>query len=181
VADVNDAGFGNSHAGQGNGPGAGLWATPGLGGASTMKPLKGHGLAGTYFTGRDLTHQVAARQDAEIDFDFFQERPANVPEEFCVRWTGYIKPTYSEAYTFSMISDDGARLYIDGKLLIDDWHEHAKFDNRAQIPLIAGHKHDITVEYFENGWGEAYVQLSWSSASQPLEVIPSSALLIKPE
>ncbi len=82
---------------------------------------------------------------------------------------------HTEAHTFTLRSDDGVRLWIDGRLVIDAWNDHPVRDDRATVALTAGRAHAIRLEHYDNG-GHAVARLSWSSPSRPTEVVPSSAL-----
>lgn len=94
--------------------------------------------------------------------------------DFSTRWTGTITPLYTEQYTIYLIHDDGARVWIDGDLIIDEWWSCCT-EHSATIDLVAGVQHVIKVEHFDSaGPGEAI--LSWSSASQPKQVVPKSQL-----
>lgn len=59
-----------------------------------------------------------------------------------IRWTGQLKPIVSGVYTLGMKSDDGCRVYVDGKKVIDAWTEHSVQMDEAMIKLEAG-KHTI--------------------------------------
>lgn len=52
-------------------------------------------------------------------------------------------------YTLSLTSDDGARLFLDGKLLIDHWDIHEPATDEVQVKL--GGKHHLEIEHFEAG------------------------------
>ncbi len=94
---------------------------------------------------------------------------------FAARWTGLIEPKYTERYTFSLDADDGVRLWINGKLLIDHWVRNAGRTDTASINLVAGQRGDIRVEYFQLHGGSS-CRLSWSSAHQPMQIVPQSCL-----
>jgi hypothetical protein len=94
---------------------------------------------------------------------------------FSVRWRGKVRPKVSEQYTFSTLSDDGTRLWIDGRLLIDNWTFHGPTEDFGTVPLTAGRFHDIRMEMFQGGGG-ALVRLCWESRSQVKQVIPKSCL-----
>jgi len=95
---------------------------------------------------------------------------------FAVRWTGKIRPRYSEQYTFTTHSDDGVKLWVNGQLLVDNWSIHADSPNSGTITLTAGQFYDIVVEYYENGEDGATMVLEWQSASQAREVVPQGQL-----
>jgi hypothetical protein len=92
-----------------------------------------------------------------------------------VRWKGKVTPKFSEEYTFSTVTDDGARLWVNGQQLVDDWNGHGDTENSGTIKLEAGKAYDIKFEYYDGGGG-ATSRLLWTSPSQKKEVIPSVAL-----
>ena len=92
-----------------------------------------------------------------------------------VRWKGKVTPKFSEEYTFSTVTDDGARLWVNGQQLVEDWNGHGDTENTGKITLEAGKAYDIKFEYYDGGGG-ATSRLLWTSASQKKEVIPSSVL-----
>ncbi|MFC3802646.1 fibronectin type III domain-containing protein [Cohnella sp. GCM10012308] len=134
-----------------------------------------NGLIGAYYAGNFGTLAMT-RTDATIDFDWGDGRPtADVPGEwFTIRWTGKVQPQYSETYTFYTDTDDGVRLWVNGQQLINNWVS-MNGELSATITLTAGTKYDIVMEYIENG-GNAHAKLSWSSASQAKQVVPTGRL-----
>ncbi len=108
-----------------------------------------NGLSGSYFSGQNFEKIIKTRQDKKIDFDWGMGNIINNNADFVsIRWTGKIRAPKSGKYTFITRSDDGARLWIDDKLIIDDWKPHAEEERRAKMKLTQGF-HDIKVEYFE--------------------------------
>lgn len=136
-----------------------------------------HGLRGTYFDRHDLTEPKLTRLDPEIAFNWGEGSPDPLiePDTFSVRWEGFIEPRYSETYTFYAKSDNGRRLKIDGKTVIDEWTDAHDQTPTGTIALEAGKKYPIVYEYYEDGGG-ANTRLEWSSESQAREVVSSSRL-----
>jgi ferric-dicitrate binding protein FerR (iron transport regulator) len=138
----------------------------------------GSGLTGDYFNGIELADRVLTRIDPEINFDWgFESAPVSVlnSEFYSVRWHGQIEARFSEEYLISTLSDDGVRLWIDGKLLIDNWFEHPELAQSAHIELSAGRRYAIVFEYCE--WKRyALVHLFWQSRHQGREVVPRCQL-----
>ncbi len=139
-------------------------------------PETGLGLTAEYFVKPDLTDPILTRVDGTIDFDLQWGVPhPTVPiDSFSIRWTGEIQPQFSETYTFTTKTDDGARLWINGQLLIDKWNEGTQ-EGSGTIELKAGQKYPIKMEYFQHGNG-ASAKLMWSSPSTKNAVVPRSAL-----
>src|SRR5207248_115843 len=71
---------------------------------------------------------AASRTDSTVNYAWRGEGSpaANIPtDNFSSRWTGSIEPRFSEPYTFTTVSDDGVRSWVDGQLLIDHWDPHS--------------------------------------------------------
>jgi len=94
---------------------------------------------------------------------------------FSVRWTGQVIPRYSETYTFHTISNDGVRLWVNGRLLIDNWTDHSATEDRGKIRLTAGRKAGVKMEYYQRGGG-AEARLLWLSRSQKKQILPKDQL-----
>jgi hypothetical protein len=157
-------------------------AAPGEGGPLiyyreyTVLPDPTAGVAATYFDNRDLTGSTLTRVEPRIDIDFGTGRPSpNLgADQFSVRWTGQVRADTSQTYRFYTQTDDGARLWIDGVQLVDDWTDHGIVENSGTIALSAG-RHDLTMEFYDNGGG-ALARLLWSAAGTPKAVVPADHL-----
>jgi hypothetical protein len=146
-----------------------------LTGASNSE--SGTGLTAEYYDNMDFTGAKVTRTDATVDFEWGSGSPdpSIGADQFSARWTGQVRPEFSETYTFSILSDDGVRLWIDDQLIIENWTVHAPTENSATVTLQAGRKHNIRLDFFENAQG-AVARLYWASPSRPKEVIPQSRL-----
>ncbi|MBX7211321.1 MAG: DUF1800 family protein [Verrucomicrobiaceae bacterium] len=96
-----------------------------------------------------------------------------------VRWTGQVLPQYSETYSFDIKSDDSAKVWVNGVLLVDRWTTQSATEYVNTIDLKAGTLYDIVVEYWNNG-GSAEARLYWWSASQVKQIIPQGRLFPEP-
>jgi GH43 family beta-xylosidase len=141
--------------------------------------LAGEGLTAQYFHNADFTGLALERVEAvNHSWGTGVPAPGIHADSFSVRWTGQIEARYSEIYTFRIAGDDGARLWIDGQLVIDNWTAPLRVST-GTIALAAGQRYDIRLEYFESN-GAASIAISWSSASQALENVPASQLYESP-
>ncbi len=128
------------------------------------------GLIGEYYDNMNLEGKpVKTRIDSQINFSFGMNSPADgVPaDKFSVRWRGTIIPPDTIHY-IGTSCDDGARLYIDNKLIIDDWKEHGEKPIAAEVNLIPGKKYDVVFEYFDNSLG-ATARLTWDLGQKDFE------------
>ena len=143
-------------------------------------PGGGTGLTGEFYDGIDFSTFLFTRTDASIDFDWGAGAPdpSTGADAFSIRWSGLLDPQHSETYTFTTNSDDGVRLWVDGRLLVDNWTDHGATLDSGTLALTAGQQVPLVLEYYENG-GDAVIQLLWSSASQAQQIIPSTQLLIQ--
>ncbi|MCX7800155.1 MAG: glycoside hydrolase family 3 C-terminal domain-containing protein [Fimbriimonadales bacterium] len=125
------------------------------------------GLRAEYFANPNWRGAASlVRTDATVDFDWGDGGPGTVPENgFSVRWTGYLLPEESGPVEFSLTSDDGAWLYLDGKLVIDNGGEHAPQTRTAVVRLEAGKPVALRLDYNEFA-GQAMVRLGWSRADR---------------
>jgi hypothetical protein len=146
----------------------------------------GAGLTGQYYTNASATYSSSAnfnpanlimtRVDTNVDFTWgTTSLPIPNNGYYCVRWTGQIQPQYSETYYFVANTDDGVKLWINDKLIIDNWAAKSASDLTATIVLQAGVRYDVKMEYMQLT-GSAAAHLSWYSASQPKQVVPTSRL-----
>jgi len=140
--------------------------------ASVLRTPDGRpGLVGAYFKGIDLGGKpVVTRVDPQVDFDFTGAPPAPGlgTTDFSVRWTGTLTPASSGTYDLGFTGDDGYRMWIDGKQVVEDWRVHPPTTKTTQIELQQGHSYQIKIEYFQKNNG-AEARLVWTPAdSDPL-------------
>jgi beta-glucosidase len=122
------------------------------------------GLKAEYFNNPELRGEPATvRTDERIDFNWGRYKPTPQLNEnnFSVRWTGKITPVESGTYTLGFTADDGARLYLDGKLLVDAWANNPTKTVTKEVALEAGRSYDLRMEYFQTT-REAVAKLVWS-------------------
>lgn len=138
---------------------------------------RGDGLQGQYFNSKILSEPKLTRIDPTIDWDWADKSPdpSINPDYFSAKWTGKIEPRYTDNYTFYLTSDNGCRLWLDGKLLIDEWNDKDHITYTGKISMKAGRKYDIQVDFYE-ATGDASVRLEWECRGQGRQVIPKSQL-----
>ena len=129
------------------------------------------------------------RIDPEINFNWVRNSPGHpiAEDHFTVEWTGYIQSEFSEEYEFSAMADDGMRLYIDGKLVLDLWEqgadgtdseamrEESDISLQGKIRLEKGKKYPIKIEYYETVQN-ARIHLFWESPSVERQIVPQQNL-----
>ncbi|MDQ0955157.1 hypothetical protein QFZ24_009080 [Streptomyces phaeochromogenes] len=162
---------------------AGLAAAPA---ATAAEDPEIHGLKGEYYTqsapGAFDFHELKATGfDPQLDFDNLEPRLRSATgrsDDVSVRWTGRIVPEKTGPTTFSVIGDNGFRLWVDGKPVIDHWVDDWDREQTGQpVELTAGKAYDIKIEYFEH-YGGSNLHVRWTPPGGTKTAIPQSAFLL---
>ena len=152
--------------------------------ASALRGPEGEsGLKAEYFSNRELKGApVLTRVDREVDFDWGMMNPVpGVPvDDFSARWIGKLVPPTTGKYRFGAIADDGVRVYLDGKLIAEDWTEHAPATVTGEVTLEAGKSYDIKMEYYESKIG-AVAKLVWQPPVVKIEAPYAEAIRVAKE
>ncbi|MBQ5713389.1 MAG: DUF5110 domain-containing protein [Bacteroidaceae bacterium] len=105
-----------------------------------------------YFPNKALEGEVKATGHLEkMDFFIGGSPTQGIPENY---WSMTAESTFTAPETgnvmFVMTGDDAYRLIVDGKELFSDWGDHAETTRNAAIPVEAGKKYNIRIEYYDN-------------------------------
>ena len=121
-----------------------------------------NGLKAEHYSNKNLEGTPKVRIDENINFE-----PANqAPDPFLpksplsIRWSGDLVPNVSGKYTLAFATDDGCRLYLNGKKLIDSWHNRGVQTDSVVVELNKGERYNLVAEYFDDG-AEATAKLYW--------------------
>ena len=118
------------------------------------------------FRNKNLEGSPVVSQSTYIDENWGEDGPEKgLVNNFSIRWTGKLKASTAGTYTLGVKIDDGARLWVDGKLFADAWANGPARVSSSKIDLKAGQVVDIKLEYFE-ATGFASCQLVWSPPGQ---------------
>jgi beta-glucosidase len=123
------------------------------------------GLRGGYFDNPRLEGQPRlTRTDQRMDFRWTLNSPGRgiSYDWYSVRWTGSITAPADGVRGIGIEANDGYRLYLDGKLVIDNWIKRSYGRRTAEISWPPGSRHDLKLEYFESA-GNARLRLVWDA------------------
>ena len=136
--------------------------------AARAQAALGDGLRGAYYNGMNFERFVQARRDAAIDFYWPGEPPMRgVPaEQFTVRWTGWLVPPTTGHYVLHLAVDDGARLWLDGKQVLDEWRGQPLSYFDVPVELQAGRPYRLRLDYCQYSLS-ARVLLLWERPRHP--------------
>ncbi|MDZ4700654.1 MAG: PA14 domain-containing protein [Rhodothermales bacterium] len=135
------------------------------------------GLRAEYFKGTSFTGVPEVRMEPRIAYNWGEGVPIDrlSADNFTVRWTGYIQPEHTETYTFTVGADDGARVWIDGDLVVDTWDAGGYTYTSGSKALQADYMYPLKVELLETT-GRTEIALYWASPTTSYRVVDSNRL-----
>lgn len=165
----------------------------------SVHSLEAGGLLGQYWSNPFLSGAVtSSRKDPILDFAWGDGPLINVTSSrfydlVSIRWTGFVEASYGEEYTFVIDSNDHVRLWIDDVMVINNWGEDnpcpgictGRADLQQSVVGLGTRKFSyIRLDYYHSKGPTqrraAELKLSWVSAHQAKEVIPTSQLFKGP-
>jgi beta-glucosidase len=123
------------------------------------------GLQGEYFNNVTMQGQPAlTRTDESINFQWtlFSPDAAKINYDFfSARWTGKLESPVTGTYKIGIDGNDGYRLYLNNKLIIDNWKKQSYSTKLVDFYFEKGKAYDLRIEYFEPA-GNAWFRLIWN-------------------
>ncbi|HEY5791805.1 MAG TPA: PA14 domain-containing protein, partial [Chthoniobacterales bacterium] len=157
--------------------------SPEVAGAAAVLRRSGLGLRGTYFSRLFLTGLGVEGIEGPVDFALARDvapMPGVNHDRFSARWTGLVEPALTGTYAFQVTADDGVRLWVDGRLVVDLWRYGAAETATEEITLEAGKMSTIVLEYFDYIF-DAKASLKWKPpGATAFAVIPAESLYARP-
>ncbi len=118
----------------------------------TDESRKQHGVKAEYFSNPKLEGPPAfTRIDPSVNFNWGDAGVSpQLLKNYSVRWTGILVPSRSADYLLGFTGEDGYRVWLDGKLVVQDWEPHRPASTEtARIHLEAGHSYSFKIEYYQ--------------------------------
>ncbi len=125
------------------------------------------GLKAEYFPTANFTGTAPVRIDPYVDLQLFHPdahalRPPPGMKDFSVRWTGFLTPTESGTYQIGL-SGSMQRMWLEGKLIVDDMIEHDPNPQLRTLQLAKGHRYSIKIESQAGGRSAELIWLQVSA------------------
>ncbi len=126
------------------------------------------GLKGKYFSGSDFTGTPqVVRTDAVVDLQLFHPgshaiTPPPGMKDVSARWTGFLTPAESGSYQVGLVGSMN-RMWLDGKLIVDDAVVHDPNSQGVTVRLEKGHRYAVKIESLRGGFGTKMVWLPVSA------------------
>lgn len=125
----------------------------------------------------DAEKKPAVRRiDPQVNYDSTADEfgKSGLSEHFYARWTGLLRVPKDGKYTFYTESDDGSRLWVNDKLVVENGGLHAMEEKSGEMELKAGDL-PLKIDLFENE-GDVGCKVSWETEGMPKEIIPEKVL-----
>ena len=132
------------------------------------KYLESHGtpgLSAAYFNNPELGGEpVFKRRNETIDFHWTLYPPHEKlqADHYSACWTGELTAPESGEFRIGLEGNDGFRLYLDNKILIDRWNKQSYHTDLVNYSFKKGKKYSIRIEFYETQ-GEGKIRLIWDA------------------
>ena len=128
-----------------------------------------------------------ARKDKQIAFDWTNAPIINdtrtelvVYDLVSIRWTGFLKPSFSEVYTFSFETSNYLRVWFQNDIAIDSWIDRCEANCSFSKELNRSTYYPLRVDFYvSRGFGQSQggdIGFYWESYSQAYQLVPAIAL-----
>lgn len=124
------------------------------------------GLVSVYFLSADFTRPKELSRHAQVNHD-----TGTTIVDYSQLWLGALQVPTGDTLTLTAEADNGCRLFLDNKLVIDGWSAPPR---EGRITARVGQLLPLRLEFFQNG-GSAHLRLYWSWPGQTRELIPATA------
>lgn len=137
---------------------------------------KVNGVHADFYKGIKLKGNVVGSKNfKQLNLEKDQMKVDNLPDEdFSARFTCYFSPEESGSYWLGLAGDDGYKLYVDGKMVIEQWQDQGETIRKYQADFKKGQEYKIEIEYYQAG-GDAVIRLG-SQKRQSKEIRPEAYL-----
>jgi len=139
--------------------------------------FSGGGVKAEYFPNMTLSGKPVVTQIEDRIEHYWGEGAivGSLRDAVSARWTADLEIAIADTYTFITTSDDGVRLWLDGKLLIDNWTGHGPMDDYSRPVELAPGIYSLRLEWYDLQMG-ATLQLWWQTPSTGRQIIPAGPL-----
>ena len=148
---------------------------------------EGHGLSVKFYTGPEWesipVFKALTPAGSWNSYEFSLERDQILPllgkdtSGFGAVFEGYLQIDQPGAYTFYIQSDDGSKLFIDEKAVVNNDGDHGVIEKSGSVTLDKG-KHAIKTEYY-NAQGGFWLDVLYKGPGVPRQIIPANKLYLK--
>jgi hypothetical protein len=141
------------------------------------KPEIRYGLLGEYFADENLQQRATVRIEPTLDVDLTDMTLPNMPKtNWSARYQATLEAPKTGTYTFWVIADDGARLWLNTTQRVNRWEYSDPPENQFTVALQAGQRVSLKLE-MRQGSGGARAKLEWAYPGQARQVVPRRQMI----
>lgn len=114
------------------------------------------GLTAEYFKDTEFEIPAVTRSESVIDYESLQDQD-KYPDGYkpdlsaSIRWTGKVQAKRSGVHTFRLYSSHYAKLWLDGKLVVDSWRQNwCPWERIVKLDMQAGKKYSVRLDWIPN-------------------------------
>lgn len=127
------------------------------------------------FSGPDMSGRVV-NVDLITDLQLFNYDPRGLINNFSLDIIGYIKPIYTESFTFYATANDRVRIFVNNVLILNLWDAYSGLEyTSSQIALTANQWVPIYIQY-QNIIDTSSLIIKWSSPTLSKSLIPVNSM-----
>lgn len=115
------------------------------------------------------------RADKAVSFDGAPLPDAGLTENFCARWTGFVRVPNEGKYRFYTTSDDGSLFIVGDRLVVNNGGVHDPEERFGEVELTAG-EHPVRLDFFKGAGGSPSCKLLWEGPGIAKQVITGTSL-----
>jgi hypothetical protein len=108
--------------------------------------------------------------------DGFPGVPGGLVEWFGIRFDGKLVITEAGDYSFTLGSDDGSKLYIDDKVVVDADGTHGYYEVTSNKVALTAGEHKLRVDYFQGPRFNIAMRLFWTKPSGTKQIVPAESI-----
>jgi len=123
-----------------------------------------HGFLGSYYQNRFFYGDAVLAVDSKLDFAAVKPPSEFADRNFSVRWTGQLEPMHTEEYTFKAETDEGVRLWVGGRLVVNQLSNRTLQTFTGTAPLERGKRYNMRLESVHRTGG-GRLKAAWVSKS----------------
>jgi len=133
-----------------------------------------HGFLGSYYQNRFFYGDAVLAVDPKLDFSAVKPPKEFADKNYSVRWTGQLDATHTEEYTFKVETDEGVRLWVGGRLVMNQLSNRALQTFTGTAPLERNKRYNVRLESVHRTGG-GRLKASWVSKSMQEAVLGGDA------
>lgn len=147
-----------------------------------LKSNADNGISFDYYEGDSWEHLPVFSAHRKISSGkTYQFRVGDIPKrpgQFAIRYKSYLQVDQPGMYKFYLRSDDGSKLFVNGKEVVNNDGQHGPIERTGKVEIPSG-RSEVVVEYYNAGGG-SWLEVYYRGPGMVKQIIPPEKLFIRP-